>query len=145
MNAHDPRPSANNSIHTLDVKRSRKNPGPGPLKSLRVSDGFRTYALDQLSSVEHLQARPMFGGFGLYAGDLFFGILAADVLYLKVDDTNRSDYEKAKSQPFRPFASRPMSMSYYAVPLNVLEAAPILASWVRRSIAVARTSKKHQS
>lgn len=133
------------SIHTLDVKRSRKNPSPGPLKSLRVSDGFRAYALDQLSSVEQLRARPMFGGFGLYAGDLFFGILAADVLYLKVDDTNRRDYEKAKSPPFRPFASRPMSMSYYAVPLSVLEAAPTLASWVRRSIAVARASKKHQS
>jgi DNA transformation protein len=127
---------------TTDVKRSRKTPGPGPLQSLRVSDGFRTYALDQLSSVERLKARPMFGGFGLYAGDLFFGILAADVLYLKVDETNRGDYEKAKSRPFRPFGTRPMSLSYYAVPVSVLEAAPILATWVQRSIAVARTKKK---
>src|SRR5262245_19131222 len=133
------------SILACDVKRSRKRRSPGPLKSLSVSDGFLTYALDQLTSVDQLRARPMFGGFGLYAGDLFFGILAADVLYLKVDDTNRADYKKAKSPPFRPFANRPMSMSYYAVPLSVLEAAPILASWARRSIAVARTSKKRQS
>lgn len=84
----------------------------------------------------------MFGGFGLYAGDCFFGILAADVLYLKVDDSNRAEYEQAKSPPFRPFVNRPMSRSYYAVPLNVLESPPALASWVRRSIAVARSSKK---
>jgi TfoX/Sxy family transcriptional regulator of competence genes len=27
----------------------------------------------------------MFGGVGLYAADVFFGILAADTLYFKVD------------------------------------------------------------
>src|SRR5262245_42542545 len=98
------------------VKRSRKARRPGKamgtMKSLRVSDGFRAYAIDQLSSVHGLRARPMFGGFGLYAGDAFFGILAADVLYMKVDDSNRSDYEKAKAPAFKPFVDRPMSMSY---------------------------------
>jgi DNA transformation protein len=84
----------------------------------------------------------MFGGFGLYAKDVFFGILAADTLYLKVDDSNRSDYEKARAPAFRPFANRPMSMSYYAVPLSVLEASPRLALWAERSIAVARSARK---
>ena len=84
----------------------------------------------------------MFGGFGLYAGDAFFGILAADVLYLKVGDSNRADYTKVKAQPFQPFTDGKMSMSYYAVPLNVLESAPTLALWASRSIAVARQAKK---
>src|SRR4029079_6657030 len=96
----------------------------GALRSLRVSDGFRSFVLDQLSSVEGLRARPMFGGFGLYADELFFGIFAADVLYLKVDDTNRSDYERSKSEAFHPFADRPMSMSSFSVPLGELESAP---------------------
>jgi DNA transformation protein and related proteins len=117
----------------------------GKLKSLRVSDGFRSYALDQLSSVQGLRARPMFGGFGLYAGDAFFGILAADVLYLKVDDSNRSDYEKAKAPAFKPFVDRPMSMSYFAVPVSVLEASQALAVWAARAIAVARTGKPSKS
>jgi DNA transformation protein len=122
------------------MKRSGNTRARGALKSLRVSEAFRTYALDQLSSVPGLRARPMFGGFGLYADDVFFGILAADVLYLKVDDSNRRDYEKVKSEPFRPFENRPMSMSYYSVPLGVLEAAPTLSEWAKRSIAVARSS-----
>jgi DNA transformation protein and related proteins len=113
----------------------------GKLKSLRVSDGFRSYALDQLSSVAELRARPMFGGYGLYAGEAFFGILAADVLYLKVDDSNRSDYEQARAPAFKPFVNRPMSMSYFAVPVSVLEASHTLAVWAARAIAVARTGK----
>jgi DNA transformation protein len=112
------------------------------LRSLRVSEGFRVFALDQLSSVKDLRARPMFGGFGLYAGDLFFGILAADVLYLKVDDSNRSDFTTSESEAFRPFADRPMSMSYFSVPLSVLESAPTVASWAERSIAVAGATWK---
>lgn len=124
------------------MKRSGRTRARGALKSLRVSEAFRTFALDQLSSVPELSAKPMFGGYGLYADDVFFGILAADVLYLKVDHTNRSDYEKEHSHAFHPFANRPMSMSYYAVPLHVLEAEPMLARWARRSIAVARSAKK---
>ena len=84
----------------------------------------------------------MFGGFGLYADDVFFGILAADVLYLKVDDSNRADYQKARSEPFRPFKERRMSTSYFAVPLQVLEAGPTLATWASRSIVVARSGTK---
>jgi TfoX/Sxy family transcriptional regulator of competence genes len=95
------------------VKRSPKTRSR-PFRSLRVSDSFRAFALDQLSSVDDLIAKPMFGGFGLYAGDVFFGILAADVLYFKVDDSNRVDYQKVKAQPFSPFADGRMSMSYYA-------------------------------
>jgi DNA transformation protein and related proteins len=120
-------------------KRPTKTRSRGRVKSLRVSEAFRAYALDQLSSVVGLRARPMFGGFGLYADDVFFGILAADVLYLKVDDSNRHDYERVKSERFHPFENRPRSTSYYAVPLSVLEASPTLAAWAKRSIAVARS------
>src|SRR5437762_13143030 len=123
-------------------KRSSKRPSRGPLKSMRVSEGFRRFALDQLSAVDGLRAKSMFGGIGLYAEDVFFGILAADVLYFKVDDTNRSDYEAAGSEAFRPYDDRPMTMPYFAVPLEVLEVSPTLVVWAERSIAVARSSKK---
>jgi hypothetical protein len=55
---------------------------------MRVNDSFRAYVLEQLSDVKGLLPRAMFGGVGLYAGDHFFGILAADSLYFKVDDSN---------------------------------------------------------
>ena len=54
----------------------------------------------------------MFGGVGLYCRGMFFGILAADVLYLKVDETNRPDFERAGSNPFTPYGDRAGSMKY---------------------------------
>jgi DNA transformation protein len=107
---------------------------------LRVSSGFREFVLGQLSDVRDLYARPMFGGIGLYAGDVFFGIVAGDALYLKVDDTNRPDYERAGACPFKPYPDRPMTMSYYNVPAAIIENAADLARWARRSIAVARST-----
>ena len=84
----------------------------------------------------------MFGGFGLYSGSAFFGILAADVLYLKVDDSNRADYEHVNAPPFSPFTDGRVSMSYYAVPVNILESSHTLAKWAERSITAARAGKK---
>jgi DNA transformation protein len=110
----------------------------GPLRSLRVSDSFRDFVLDQLADVPHLHARPMFGGVGLYSGEHFFGILAGDVLYLKADDTTRTQVVEAGGQPFTPYPGQAASMSYYSVPIGVLESAPDLMRWVTRAIAVAK-------
>jgi len=126
------------------VKKKEKSQALAPrgaFASLRVSQGFREYVIDQLSGVADLHAKAMFGGIGLYAGDVFFGILAADVLYLKVGDSNRADYKRAGAAPFAPFAHRPASKSYFSVPAGVLEDTRTLAQWVRRSIAVARNAR----
>ena len=80
----------------------------------------------------------MFGGVGLYCGDLFVGIIARDHLYLKVDDTNRPDYEGAGMSPFRPYPDRPGTMQYYEVPVGVLESAPDLVRWAQKSVDAAR-------
>jgi DNA transformation protein len=79
----------------------------------------------------------MFGGVGLYCEGLFFGIIARDRLYLKVDGENRGDYERAAMEPFRPYADRPGTMMYYEVPAGVLESPPELVRWARKSLAAA--------
>lgn len=111
---------------------------------MRVTDSFRDFVLDQLSDVRGLRARPMFGGIGLYAFEVFFGILAADVLYFKVDETNRSDYLARGSRPFMPYVDqsvRQVTMPYYEVPLGVLEDGATLVAWAHRSIDVANRSR----
>jgi DNA transformation protein len=126
------------------VRTRLKGASRGKLISMRVSPGFRAYAIEQLASVRHLRDRAMFGGVGLYADEVFFGILAADVLYLKVDDRSRPVYEAAGSKPFKPYADRPMTMSYYAVPVSVLEDATTLVQWANRAVAagMAATAKR---
>jgi DNA transformation protein and related proteins len=114
----------------------------GRLRPMKVSNAFRDFVVDQLSSVPELYARAMFGGIGLYAGEIFFGLIASDVLYLKVDDRNRADFERAGSAPFRPYPDRVMTMPYYAVPASVVEHAPTLGKWARTAIEVAKSSKR---
>ncbi len=113
------------------------------MKSLKVSAAFKAFVLDQLAEIDEITSRAMFGGVGLYCRGVFFGIIARDVLYLKVDDTNRPDYEGAGMQPFMPYPDRgrAVKMKYYAVPIDVLESAFELAKWGRKAVAVAERSR----
>ncbi len=83
----------------------------------------------------------MFGGVGLYVGDLFFGLLADDVLYLKADDSTRGSLEAAGARPFQPYPDRQRrggTTQYYSVPVAVLEDSDTLTAWAIRSVAIAR-------
>jgi DNA transformation protein len=56
----------------------------------------------------------MFGGHGLYADGLFFGIVDDDVLYLRVDAESRAAFEAHDAVPFE-YATRDgkhQAMSY---------------------------------
>ena len=108
---------------------------------MRSSNAFRDFVIDQLSDLGGIRARAMFGGIGLYAGEVFFGLIASDVLYLKVDESNLARYREASSHAFKPYADKPMTMPYYDVPVSVLEHAETLVDWAKASIAVAKGSK----
>jgi len=108
---------------------------------MKVSRAFRSFVLDQLEELGDVTPRSMFGGVGLYRRGIFFGIIAADVLYLKVDATNRPDYERAGMYPFKPYPNRPGTMQYYAVPLDVLESGLELTGWARKAVEAAERSK----
>ena len=68
---------------------------------MSVSEAFREQIRDLLANLGSIRFKAMFGGAGLYAGDLFFAIAADDVLYLKVDDANEAAFLEAGSEPFR--------------------------------------------
>jgi DNA transformation protein len=106
-------------------------------RSLKVSDGFRSFVLSQLEEVGDIIPRAMFGGVGLYHRGVFFGIIARDTLYLKVDDASRADYRRAGMTAFTPYPGRGGTMKYFSVPVGILESAPELATWARTAIAVA--------
>jgi DNA transformation protein len=109
-----------------------------PFGSLKSSAGFETFVLDQLEELGDVTSRKMFGGVGLYFRGVFFGIVARDALYLKVDEQTRSAFEAEGSIPFRPYGTRGGTIRYYSVPVAVLESAPELTRWARQAVTVAR-------
>lgn len=114
------------------ISRAGNGPGRRRLNPLSVSPAFKAFVLDQLGELGDVTPRSMFGGVGLYRRGLFFGIIAGDVLYLKVDADNRRDYERAGMRPFKPYRDRPGTMQYYSVPVDILESALDLGAPGRR-------------
>lgn len=111
---------------------------------MAVSDEFVGYVVEQLSGWGEVSVRRMFGGAGLYRGGVMFGLIADDVAYLKVDDSNRDDFVTAGSSPFTPFAEKgkTMTMPYYEIPADILEDPGELAQWANRSWLIATKKRK---
>jgi DNA transformation protein len=104
---------------------------------MAVSRGYRDFVLDQLSGIADVSSRAMFGGLGLYSGPHFFGLVWKDVLFLKVDDDTRPEYEAAGMKPFVPYAERGGTFQYYQVPLGVVESADELTRWAEAAVRIA--------
>ena len=108
---------------------------------MAVSRAYLDYVLEQLAGLGPVRSRRMFGGAGLYCAEVFFAIISDDTLYLRVDDASRGDYTARGMAAFRPYADRPeISMTYFAVPAQVLEDAEALVSWSRRTLATTRAN-----
>jgi DNA transformation protein len=110
-----------------------------------VSESFRAFVLDQFGRVAPgVRSRPMFGGVGIYSGDVFFALIAGDTVYLKVDDSNRADFEARGLGPFRPYGDGGETMQYYALDEGILEHLDELRVWVEKAIAVAKAKKSNK-
>lgn len=72
----------------------------------RKDESFKDFILDQLVGLDDVQARRMFGGFGLYQDETFFGIIHKGKLFFKVDDSTVGAYRKFKMRSFRPNAKQ---------------------------------------
>ena len=107
-----------------------------------MSRQYCDFLIDMLAPWDEVRARAMFGGYGLYSGETFFGLVADDAVYFKVDEITQGDYERAGSQPFAYKAgSKDVTMAYWQVPADVLDDPELIADWADKACAAARRSK----
>ena len=95
--------------------------------------GFKTFVEDQLSGLRGVVCRPMFGGYGIYQAQTFFGIIFRNQLYFKTSEATRGRYTKAGMKPFRPSAKQTLK-NYYEVPGEVLEDSDELVAWAQEAL-----------
>jgi DNA transformation protein len=100
-------------------------------------DSFKDLVLEQLGELPGVDCRSMFGGYGLYLGEQFFGIVHSDRLYFRTDDATRSRYEQRGSEMFRP-NERQRLKSYFEVPVDVFEDRERLVEWAAEAAATRR-------
>ena len=93
-------------------------------------DEFVSFLVDTLQSIGPVEAKRMFGGYGLFLGGLMFGLVADNSLYLKADDESKAEFEALGLEPFTYYKKgKPFSMSYYQAPEDALEDPDAMNLW----------------
>jgi DNA transformation protein len=105
---------------------------------------FKDFVLDQLERIRNLRCRRMFGAYGLYCGEKFFGIIAQSRLYFKTDEKTRVAYVERQSNPFRPNPKQELR-NYYEVPLEILEDSDQLIQWANAAMGIAAPARRGKS
>jgi len=89
-----------------------------------------------------IAVRRMFGGEGIYAGDVMIGLVADERLYLKTGDANRADFLAEGCEAFSfPRGKKIMATSYYAVPERLFDDPEEFAAWARKARDAALAAK----
>jgi DNA transformation protein len=102
-------------------------------------DSFKTFVQDQLHDLSGMRFLKMFGGYGIYQGNLFFAIISGGKLYFKTNETTRKMYLEHGTTPFM-YGTRgsvKKLKNYYEVLVDVLEDDEQLVIWARRAAEVA--------
>jgi len=110
-------------------------------KMKKATSAFVTEVVSLLAELGEVRAKAMFGGYGLYCGSTFFGLIAFERLFFKVDDDSRREFVRLGSEPFSPSPGKVMR-SYYEVPRSVFENDEELIRWGQRAFAVAAVVAK---
>ena len=102
---------------------------------------------DLFAQFRPVTVKRMFGGAGLYAEGLMFGLAFDATIYLKVDETSIPDFEREGSRPFtysrgksRGRVSR-HALPYWRLPERLYDDPDELAVWAARALAIAERKK----
>ena len=107
-----------------------------------VTDDYLAFVLEQFARVTPVTSRRMFGGVGLYADGVFFGVIDNNQVFLRTGPGNLADYKSAGSAPFQPMGPDTKPMSYHELPGGVLEDVGALRLWLDKALVEAAAGKK---
>lgn len=102
------------------------------------------YLVELMTAVGGVSAKCMFGGAGIYKDGRMFGLVADDVLYLKTDADNRTQFVAAGSGSFMYTGKgrdKPIAIHYYRCPDEALESPALMSEWARSGFAAALRAK----
>jgi len=93
---------------------------------------------DLFAGLGPVRTRKMFGGQGVYSGDLMFALEAYGELYLKIDEASVETFRAAGSRPFVfEKDGRRMQTSYWLMPDAALDDPDEAAGWGKLALEAA--------
>ena len=108
-----------------------------------LSSEYKTFVLDLFEPVFPVRVRAMFGGAGIYSGDVMFGLIADERIYLKTDETGKAAFldEGCGAFVFEPRTGKPVEMSYWEMPERLYDDPDELKAWALKALDVAMKAK----
>jgi DNA transformation protein len=102
------------------------------------------HVLELMESFGPVTTRKMFGGISLYKNSLIFAIIHEDHLFLKGDETSKSDFETEGLQKFTYLFKDGFtgSMNYWRAPERCLDDADEMNIWCRKAYEAALRAPK---
>jgi len=109
-------------------------------------DDFLVHVLVLLAPIGRVAAQKMFGGHGLYCDGVFFAIVHDGTLYLKADEHNRGEFERAGSQQFSYTRNgKRATLGFYQAPEDAMDAPHLMRPWAREAVAAALRSRAEKT
>lgn len=108
---------------------------------------FATYIVDLMQSIGPVSVKAMFGGYGIFLKGIMFGLIADNVLYLKVDQETENEFINMGLQPFTyNKKGKEFKMSYFQAPEGAIEDGDEMNLWATKaySSALRAASKKQK-
>ena len=103
---------------------------------------FVDYLHEVFEQFGRIHVRKMFGGYGIYHDGIMFGLIADDTLYLKADNSTAKLFESRGLNQFEYHkGDKPVKMSYYEAPTEILDDPEDAAVWARRAYEAAMRTK----
>lgn len=98
----------------------------------------RTHLEELFGRLGPIRVKAMFGGYGIYCGELFFAIVIDGEIGLKVDNGNKQQFVDAGCTPLvYTRMKEPMPMSYWSVPADALDSEEAMRPWARLALDAA--------
>ncbi len=104
---------------------------------------FVEFVLELLTPVGGVRARAMFGGFGIYQGEVMFAIITDDRMYFKADAVTRQEFTAQGLAPFTYIArGKTQTLQYYEAPPEVFEEQEAMRHWAQQALDVALKARR---
>lgn len=101
--------------------------------------GFHSFVVDLFAGLGPVRIRRMFGGAGVYAGEVMFALIDDDTLYLKADAALKAELaaEGSASWVYRGRNRVEENTSFWRLPEAALDDPDEAVAWARKALAVA--------
>ena len=110
---------------------------------VRQTSEFVAHLTEVFEAFGPIDARRMFGGYGIYHEDLMFALVAYDTVYLKADRESAPRFEDEGLEQFEYVKNgKPMKMSYYMAPEIIFDDPDEAKDWATLAFEAALRSRR---